>query len=242
MLGENYKIGFCFQINEGLEKPKLWKKYFENAYEYEVLVHPWKSPFRNEDFETIPFSLVPHRTNSWEQTLQIHLEFFKQAKEKGLKKIVLLSESCIPIRPYKEFFDFCSMGYSYLNGLKDIWWRPENVKRVIQPELRKFALAHEQWWCLDIEHYTSLLENEKYIIKMFQRSFADNEYYLGTMLNKLGYLNDILNYPIHHIRWPEKSRHPITHSVIDNTMEIDEKSFFLRKINKETTINREFNI
>ena len=101
------KIAFCFLTYSDLDRPKIWMKYLENNLDKcNIYIHN-KFPLKNNFFKKY---IIKNKTKTYKKT-DIFIVFatlllIRSALEnKENKKIIFLSQSCLPIIPFNELYD-----------------------------------------------------------------------------------------------------------------------------------------
>lgn len=228
------KVAFGFLLNKEILNEHLWVDYLNGVDEskYTLICH-CHSGIKVDS--NLNFKQTKTVQTSWAQTINAHFEIYKEfLKDEDNKKLMILSESCIPWRTFDEFYTFCTKdNCSYFTKLSPSAWITKRLNNC-QPEFTKKAVDHEQWVLLDRQHIEVLLENEDEIKNAFKKVFADNEHFTGTSLNYYGYVDEIKKERIIFTKWRESKRHPDTFktiSQIENEVN-NSGAFFARKFNK----------
>lgn len=204
------KLVHGFLVKDKINHLDLWHTYFSNADDnmYDVIVHASNVNFNrnNPDGYTIA-SMVP---TTWEQTMKAHFSIYKEfIKIKDAGKLVMLSESCIPIVPLRSAYAtlMTNLDEAYFNILAAPWWR--SSERITHPDVYSHLIGHEQWTCLTRRQIEILLENEHKIYSWFGNCFADNELFSGTSLKILAPNEKLVLKKYHYIsRIPSRPQPP----------------------------------
>ena len=112
------KIAFLFLIKDTIHFPKIWNEYFKDQEgKYSIYLHP-KYPEKTEwKKNRIIKNLQP---TQWGHITKAYFELFKEAfKDKQNYKFITLSESCIPIQSFDNFYkDTISDERSWIKTMK----------------------------------------------------------------------------------------------------------------------------
>lgn len=101
------KIAFCFLIYDTIYQEELWNTFFQgiDTNKYSIYIH-YKHNRPLKYFER-------HKLNSCIPTdyadaslIHAHNLLFKTAYEDGCDKMISLSQSCIPLKPFDHTYDF----------------------------------------------------------------------------------------------------------------------------------------
>jgi hypothetical protein len=100
------KIAFLFLVLDNPNFPKIWDKYFRGHKDkYEIYIHPkypdkvtWKKR-----------SVIKNlQETGWGFITRAYIELLKEAfKDPDNYKFVTISESCIPIQSFDDFYKYC---------------------------------------------------------------------------------------------------------------------------------------
>ena len=100
------KIAFLFLTRSNINHPDIWERYLKgNMNRCNVYFHP-----KNGNDETIPLWLKKHQINNlvdteWGFITEAYFSLLREAlKNKENTKFVVISESCLPLRSFDEFY------------------------------------------------------------------------------------------------------------------------------------------
>jgi hypothetical protein len=193
------KIAFAFNTINGLHP--LWHDYFRGAKDTCILLHH-REPLINipplPDLHTY-FRLVD---NGYVKALQLHLSFLEMARTYNCDKLINLSESCIPTRPYHELRTFLQQhpGKTIMNYFPF----PETKNEVghLIPKadiIRDNIHKNHPWIILDKSHFYRYLS--EYYKDLFLKVDAGTETYWSTIAVIRGIEPEIINYQTTFTDW-----------------------------------------
>ena len=233
------KIAFLFLTREGHHQPGIWEEYWVGHEDYTVYAHI-------ADPEAHPGGWLERaRIDDWRPTLwgSISLVRAQMALLRAALKdpangfFVFCSESCVPVRPFRELQRILKLDPRSRFGWKP--WRtieqtdPSKALRPMKaPRLPHTRwIFHSQWILLNREAASLLVEDD--LSRWFEDVFAPDECYPGTVLHAKGYpLQDrVVNADVTLADWQGGSS-PVTLTNIDSRMAATLASngvFFARK-------------
>ena len=160
----------------------------------------------------------------------------------ALLQKVFITESCIPITPFKDFVKYLKSNpeKSFLryhdssSGSRydelEIWSKLNNMF-----PLSSLHKALPGWITMCREHAKNVLDLE-YMVDLFENIWAPEEVYFPTMLALTGALaNEVINSSLTFAKWPtgrkDNKAHPLTFILNKNDIEDWQKGgyFFARK-------------
>lgn len=186
------KIAFIFLTIDDVNHPIIWKEFFKNNEDkYNIYVHP-KNPENVTSFfkNHIIDDLIPTQWGDVSLVDATNLLISRALKNKSNKKIILVSNSCIPIKKFSYVYNVVlEDDKSWLNFYKPdyVQGSKEHLRRMnmIEPKFKKSAYINEQWMILSRKH-AELLEKNKKLIKYFRKpTLIPDELYYITMLHYL---------------------------------------------------------
>lgn len=192
------KIAFLFLLIDNPNFPNIWDEYFINNEEkYSIYIHP-KYP---EKHTWRPSNIIKHlKETSWGKIVEAEVSLFKEAyKDKNNYKFITISESCIPIKTFNEFYndiinDNKSLikmmritNYDYNERIINFIKTVKN-KDIIIPPLKNF-IKHYARFCLTRKHIKRILkENLEGNMDFFYKMPIGDEFFLTVLnLNKNEY-------------------------------------------------------
>ena len=187
----NNKIAFIFLTIGEIKQYKIWDLFFKSAYNYNIYVHP-KYPDQIKSFFK-KYIIKKQVQTSWGHVSLVNATnlLIKEAiNDENNKKIILVSDSCIPIKTYdfiynavfednKSWFNYYSPNIlegstTHLNRIKSL-----------DPYIKNHAYIHEQWMILDRQHANILNNNTHYISYFIKDNLFPDEMYFITLLHLL---------------------------------------------------------
>jgi hypothetical protein len=179
------KIAFLFLVLDNPNFINIWNEYFKNNKEkYEIYIHP-KYP---EKVTWNKSCIIPNlKETSWGHITEAYIELLKEAyKDKNNYKFVTISESCIPIQTFNQF---------YINAINDprSWIKKMkiskyNIEERLQKHINKsknliipkIFLKNYARFCLNRIHVKLLLEkNEE--LSFFHSMHVGDEFFLSVL-------------------------------------------------------------
>ena len=230
------KIAFLFLTRGDVKYPEIWKEYFKNQKNYNCYIHPKdKTLVKSFLKENIVSTIVETQWGNSSLTKAMNI-LLQEAMENGEnQKFVFLSESCLPIKSFDQLYLFLEKLnksiFTLGNGMGQHY---ERMKKLFKPYTiglnKKNFYKSETWSILDRNHVTTILENTKYFLPVFDRIRTPEEHFnVSLLLIKHG-LNSFIDRRTTFVHWPEGySPHPTTFGPI-----LKEKDKELIKESKKT--------
>jgi hypothetical protein len=186
------KIAFLFLTIDDPNFTNLWDKYFKNnSKKYKIYLHP-KYP---EKVTWKKSRIIKNlKETAWGFITRAYLELLKEAfKDPDNYKFVTISESCVPIKKFDNFYNEAisdprswikKMNISKYNLEERIGKHKAKTDKIIPKEfLKNYAR-----FCLNREHVKLLLEKSEEL-KFFHNMHVGDEFFL-TVLNPLKNVRD----------------------------------------------------
>jgi hypothetical protein len=209
------KVAFMFLTRGEPHQKILWEEFFaEHEHQFSMFTHA-KYPHQvNSPLwrDTIIPEYVPTgwgRVSLVDATLRLLAEAIKDPSN---EKFVLVSESCVPIKPFSRVYQELTKDR---RGLLN-WKAPAQdaagekghraSKAIGLP--RSFWRYHSQWFALNRESAQLLLDNNR--VPHFDGVFAADECYVGSVLASLGcdFHHHFARKPLTHVKWVGGKAHP----------------------------------
>ena len=200
------KIAFCFLTIDDVKHADIWKQYFKyNKNKYSIYIHPKNIDNVNSFFKQ--FIIKFNIKTAWGNislTDATYLMIIEALKNPANQKIILVSDSCIPIKSFNFIYDkVMSNDMSWIN-----YYKPTSINGIhhyrrfsILPNfLKKKALHQEQWMILYRKQAIIIKDNYKKYRKDFNKSkiMIQDESLFITLLNYLvPNLKNELQFPEH---------------------------------------------
>ena len=232
------KLGLLFLTRGDVNHPGIWKEWVDQApEEVGVFSHP-KFPGDLNDGFLEGTAITEHHETEWAKIslVRASISLLRAALEDGdLTHFVLLSESCVPVKPLREVLfrlkhdPRCQFGHRNFESARSFNRHRARSAPTIPLDCWRF---HQQWWLLDRAAAKMVSRNDH--TSRFENVFAADEGYFGTVLSMEGYPVDDLVYKkdITWVHWPEKSDSPTSHETLekDHLVEIlHSDALFARK-------------
>jgi hypothetical protein len=195
-----YKIAFLFLTLDNPNFPEIWDLYFKGYEEYiNIYIHPkypenvtWKK-------ENIIDNL---KKTEWGFIVKAYIALFKTAlKDKDNIKFITISESCLPIKPFKLLYDFV-MKNKHESFIKFLKISNYDYKVRISNEIKdkfKNLIKHYARMCLSRYHVKKLLKYNN-ILKLFYKMHVGDEFFLN-IINKKKLIKNITDFDITFDDW-----------------------------------------
>lgn len=172
------KIAFLFLVLDNPNFPNIWNKYFRGHKDkYNIYIHPkypekttWKKKFIIDNL----------KETAWGYIVEAYIELLKVAyQDTDNYKFVTISESCIPIQSFDNFYKDAINGersWIKLSRLSS-YNREERLSLKDKP---KNIFKHYARFCLNREHVKELLSKEKEL-RYFCKMQVGDEFFLSVL-------------------------------------------------------------
>jgi len=170
------KIAFLFITIGDVNFPKIWDNYFKDNHDkYNIYIHP-KYPEKvtwNKD------KIIQNlQETSWGFIVKAYIELFKSAlQDKDNYKFITISESCLPIQSFDQFYTNVIDDPRSWIKLMDISKYDFNV--ILKKSPKKF-IHHYARFCLNRHHVKKILIN-KTKLDFFYNMHIGDEYFLSIL-------------------------------------------------------------
>jgi len=233
---------FLFLTHEDLNRPDIWKQFFEKNTEHNIYIHP---KFKKRVRSNFKKYIIPsYIETSWgdisivKATLLLLQESFQNIQNKFF---ILCSESCIPLYNFSKFKKYiASFNNLSLFNLK------EEV-RLINRDIN-YLCKTSQFWILNRDDVEIILRYQNKYIDLFNSTPFFKKYIRGKMAVDEAFFLTLLVNEINHYKynkcqstytkWFDRYtgvKHPINYCCFMKQDMVDFKkahSFFVRKIDK----------
>ena len=229
---ERTKIAFIFLTMESLHHGPLWHKYLSIAGDRcNVYAHSKFPEYVKQNFlrDRIIKSTVETR---WAHISLVHATnrlIMEALRDSTNSYIMLVSEKCVPIRPFGEFYDYVT-GHDKSSIFWYKWGHSPNENthrwRTYQKGESKYprsmylniSLQHwtkqSQWMLLRRDHAAYIAHNN--YTPLFQGMPAPDEHYYINVLKAKWKNFDMenINYPLTHVNWKDSgvNNHPVSYT------------------------------
>ncbi len=177
------KIAFLFLIIDNPNFPKIWDYYFKDNYDkINIYIHPKYPHLHTWKPECIINNL---QQTGWGYIVNAYLELFKTAyQNKDNVKFITISESCLPIKPFNEFYEFTiknNIDISLIKIMKISKYDYEvRLNDEIKKKFKNHIIKHYARMCLARHHISDLLNNIN-DVKMFGKMHVGDEFFLSSI-------------------------------------------------------------
>ena len=253
------KIGFCFLCKDDIHKMSLWINFFKDNYEKcNIYIHCYNKESVRQDFIK-KYHIDKVLPSGWGDIYDIVQYVMKLSLKNDDYKLVLLSESTIPVKPFKYVYDYLIfdnkgfLNYAPHNSenkntleIQDLRYK-NNSNRIAEFSekiLKEHWFFHEAWIIFNQE-MMNIISNEKEYIDLFRKCFCPDENYVTFILSSLNKLDLFHNLKTTYTNWNvdrdiDGKRHPkIYDKITDNKLIKDLISpnlLFARKFTKDCNI------
>jgi hypothetical protein len=175
------KIAFLFLILDNPNFPKIWDKYFRGHKDkYSIYIHP-KYPEKTVWKKSNIISNL--KETGWGFITRAYLELLKEAfKDPDNYKFVTISESCIPIQSFNQFYD--AVTNDPRSWIKSMKISKYNYKARIDTQKTKprpkIFLKNYARFCLNREHTDMLISKSKEL-EFFHKMHVGDEFFLSVL-------------------------------------------------------------
>ncbi|MEN8695196.1 MAG: beta-1,6-N-acetylglucosaminyltransferase [Akkermansiaceae bacterium] len=214
------KVALLFLTQGDLNRSDIWECYLEERTEQAKLFVHAKHP-DNLTQKILRQNLIPsHTPTNWGDIslVKATLALLEEAlKDPEITHCLLLSESCIPTKPFSSLVDFLKVD-------SRSWISYETPEQIACHDLKKsrrldslekipkqFRYFQNQWMLLEREIAEAVVENN--LTHLFDEIFAPDESYFITLLLLMGYPHErIINDRITWSKWDSETGHPRSYS------------------------------
>ena len=198
------KIAFLFLIIDNPNFPKIWDKYLDgNEDKYTIYIHP-KYPKKHT---WKPNNIIKElKETGWGYITEAYLELFKASIDnKDNYKFITISESCLPIKTFDNFYnDVINDKRSWIKKMKiKNWDMNERVIKHIEkmknndiyiPEI-KTMFKHYARFCLNRAHTEQLVKiNSKNKLNFYHKMHVADEFFLSILFPLNNYRDFAVTY------------------------------------------------
>ncbi len=188
------KLGFCFLIYDIINNEKLWDIFFQNIdkNKYKIYIHyKFNRPLKY--FEKYKLENCIQTEYADVSLIHAYNLLFKNAYDDGCDKIIILSQSCIPLKSFDSVYDFLTkddFGHFNITPQNQCFPRCNHLlhfypHHVIQKSSAWFILNRKL--CESIIQYDTNKINTEY-----QPIYAPDEHYFITTIFNNNLQNEII--------------------------------------------------
>jgi hypothetical protein len=188
------KIAFLFLTMDDVNFPQLWTPYINKAVsegKASVYCHP-----KNPDSVSVPWlrnAIIGNLVSTgWGFIVEALVSLLREAMKDPLNmKFIVVSESCIPLLPFDEFYKFCfQSGHdfrtSFIKSMRILQydWNDRIKNQQGWKTMGSFS-KHYSRWCLSRYHVQQLLvDSHPDELQFFYRMFVGDEFWLTLLRNQ----------------------------------------------------------
>ncbi len=184
------KIAFCFLTVNDVNHYKIWDKFFKfKDDKFSIYMHPKNLSKVKSFFKKY---VIPHYVKTAWGDISLadatYLMLREAYKDKKNKKMILLSDSCIPLKKfdliYKKLLENDKSWFNYYSPTKKSVGHFDRLMKL--SKYFKKSYIQEQWMILDRKHVKAIIENyEKLRPKFNILNLIPDECIFITMLFNL---------------------------------------------------------
>lgn len=184
------KIAFIFLTVGNIKQINIWKEFFKDKEDlYNIYIHPKYPYLIDKSFQKyIINKTISTRWGDISLVNATKLLINEALKDNLNKKIILVSDSCIPIKSFdyiyknvlvdnKSWFNFYKPNFN--NGSR------EHLRRLylFNEKIRKYIHITDQWMILDRQHALSIIKNKQLDHLFLKPRLIPDEMYFISMLH-----------------------------------------------------------
>lgn len=177
------KIAFLFLTIDNPNFPDIWDNFFKgNEDKINVYIHPKYPNAHTWKPECIIDNLQP---TGWGFIVDAYMELFKTAiKNKDNYKFITISESCIPIKPFKTLYNDIiknNISTALIKIMKISYYDYKaRLSDDIKNKFKNHLIKHYARMCLTRYHIDKLILN-KSKVKIFSKMHVGDEFFLSSI-------------------------------------------------------------
>lgn len=177
------KIAFLFLTIDNPNFPDIWDNFFKgNEDKINVYIHPKYPNAHTWKPECIIDNLQP---TGWGFIVDAYMELFKTAiKNKDNYKFITISESCIPIKPFKTLYNDIiknNISTALIKTMKISYYDYKaRLSDDIKNKFKNHLIKHYARMCLTRYHIDKLILN-KSKVKIFSKMHVGDEFFLSSI-------------------------------------------------------------
>ena len=215
------KLGFCFLCVDGLNQLSIWEKFFKDNYDKcNIYIHSKNYKNLKRDFDK-KYQVEEHADTQWGGNLYDAIRImYKKSIENEDYKIILMSDSHIPIIPFDTVYDILTKDNKSFIEYQSHLPKKDTECGTLMMQYNRFInnfkrlkdfrfnidISHwyfnEMWTVLNLED-TKLICNDDTIIHYFKGAFAWDENYPSYILSINDRLKDVHKFGCSFVNWGE---------------------------------------
>ena len=177
------KLAFLFLIYDEINFEHIWHKFFANIdkNKYNIYIHQkYNYPLQFFNHHKIN-NIVPTSYQSHITIVHAFNQLITHALNDPLNShFILLSNSCIPVKPFNYIYDFLNPQFSYFNIAPQEQCFPR-TNSTLQFIDKKF-IQKASTWCILNKKHANVLINEPFYLKWFNDCYGADEHAYITSL------------------------------------------------------------
>ena len=242
------KIAFCFLTYSDLDRSFIWQKYLENNLDKcNIYIHP-KYPLKNSFFKrfVLPkqFRTKTYRKSDIFIVYATLLLLSKAVTNPENKKIIFLSQSCLPIVSFNELYDSLMVDdCSYIkrfprNKMERYHQLGTPIKKLLKS--RDFTKQHPNM-ILDRNH-ALYFATKPQLLNLFKSMECPDEHYFINIINcmfPLEEIDKVKDYQICFCSFKLTNTQGIEHKIVSRVLVNKLRNmgyFFMRKVTGKSVI------
>jgi len=201
------RIAFCFLTYANHDSPRHWQDFFDRAPASRYSIHCHAV---NPDLVTDPFlkpHLIPSAPTRWGNFLRAYVRLLQTAlADPEANRFVVVSQSCIPVRPFSEFLDaladdtpWVERGHSPPAIIHERYSNLSPEARLLIPEI-EFARNEFGTWAVWPRRQAAIVA-AGLLLGAFERVEANDETYPGCLLALAGEPTQHWYRPCTYVHW-----------------------------------------
>lgn len=175
------RIAFCFLVKDTIPHYRHWKRFIDLLpADIQIIVHAYSGTYKGG----LAATTVKTVRTSWEHTIAAHKQLIHEALRLDCDRLLLFSESCLPIANPRRLLDYLDIDVSYFNYNPPFFLRPGVASRYRHSRapfggrrdkwILPFMWFAEQWYVLN-RPFMELLHRDKKVYNLIRRCWGDNE-------------------------------------------------------------------
>ena len=252
------KIGFCFLCRSDIHQLSLWENFFDNNHDkYNIYIHCYEKEKISQEF--VKKHLVGESLSSgWGDIYDIVQYVMKLSLQNNDYKLVLLSESTIPIKPFSYVYDYLLYDNK---GFLCFTTRDSSNNKTLEMQQKRYErntvnvndfkkhIPQKHWyfneaWVIFNREMMDIISRDNKYIHIFRECFCPDENYAIFMYsltdNKYLFHNIKTTYTNWNTESSNGKKHPKEYDIItENKYKafLNPNYLFARKFTKTSNIS-----
>lgn len=198
MFTETPKIALLFLTRSDLIFSDFWEHEIKsNLPLFNIYIHA-KSPLQSLFFQS--YQIAETIKTTWSKHVLAWQLLIKQAlKEEANQSFIFLSESCLPLYPLKQIYDFLLFKPQTFLRYGPAWWESDDPRNVLEIPF-EHRWGNSEWMILNRKQ-AELIANDTHLINLISRYPHDQESYFASLFSLLNCLNEVVNHTSTYSSW-----------------------------------------